>query len=274
MNKFPQFLYGTAWKKEETQQHVENALRAGFRGIDTANQIKHYYEQGVADAVLKFIDDGKLKREDLFLQTKFTHISSQDHRLPYDPDADITTQVQQSFASSLEHFKTKYLDSYLLHGPSMRGDLSDEDWEAWRAIESLHVSGQAEHIGVSNFDPRQMQILLDNCTVKPAFVQNRCYARMKWDAEVREICQKNGVVYQGFSLLTANVNELHCEPVLQIARRLNATIPQVVFAFCLKVGMLPLTGTTDPKHMSEDLVSDKFVLTEDEVQAIENVAFL
>ena len=72
----------------------------------------------VESAPLAVCDASTVRREDLFLQTKFTYAGGQDHRLPYDPRADPATQVRQSFASSLEHLGTIYLDSYLLHGPS------------------------------------------------------------------------------------------------------------------------------------------------------------
>src|SRR5687767_1688582 len=96
----PQFLYGTAWKEDKTQTLVELALRQGFRGIDTANQRRHYHEAAVGQAIAASIDGGLVTRDDLFLQTKFTFQGGQDHRLPYDPQAAIPTQVQQSFASS------------------------------------------------------------------------------------------------------------------------------------------------------------------------------
>ena len=99
----PGFLYGTAWKEERTEALTRLALEAGFRGIDTANQRRHYFEAGVGAAVAGAIAGGLVRRDDLFLQTKFTHLRGQDHRLPYDPDADPATQVRQSFSSSLEH---------------------------------------------------------------------------------------------------------------------------------------------------------------------------
>ena len=82
--------------------------------------------------------------------------------------------------------------------------------------------------------------------VAPALVQNRCYARTGWDQEVREVCRERGMVYQGFSLLTANQRELRGATVAAIALRLGVTIPQVVFRFAFAVGMVALTGTLRP----------------------------
>src|SRR5215471_7122072 len=136
----PRFLYGTAWKEERTRRLTELALRQGFRGIDTANQRKHYHESAVGEAIAGALASGLLRREDVFLQTKFTFRRGQDHRLPYDPNACVRSQVEQSFASSLEHLGTKVLDSYLLHGPTQRAGLVPADWEAWRAMEAVYES--------------------------------------------------------------------------------------------------------------------------------------
>src|SRR5579885_2917551 len=105
--RVPRFLYGTAWKEDETERLTALALRQGFRGIDTANQRKHYHEAGVGAAVAGAIRDGLVTRDDLFLQTKFTFRAGQDHRLPYDPAAPIAAQIAQSFESSLRHLGTE-----------------------------------------------------------------------------------------------------------------------------------------------------------------------
>jgi diketogulonate reductase-like aldo/keto reductase len=261
-------LYGTAWKEDETERLTRLAIDAGFRGIDTANQRKHYFEAGVGAAVAGAIRDGVVRRDDLFLQTKFTYRDGQDHRLPYDPDADPATQVRQSFASSLEHLQVEAIDSYVLHGPSRRRGLSDVDREVWRAMESLPV----RFLGASNIALDQLEELWDFAAVKPAYVQNRCYARTGWDARVRAFCRAHGIIYQGFSLLTANVTELRNARFREIVKRVNRTPAQVVFRFAMQVGMLPLTGTTDVQHMAEDLAASEFELSGEDVATIETLS--
>src|SRR5689334_17727405 len=90
--RVPRFLYGTAWKEDETQRLTGLALRQGFRGIDTANQRRHYHEAAVGQAVAAAVASGLVARDALFLQTKFTFRPGQDDRLPYDPEAPIRTQ--------------------------------------------------------------------------------------------------------------------------------------------------------------------------------------
>src|SRR5438034_6475646 len=170
--RVPRFLYGTAWKEDQTQRLTELALRQGFRGVDTANQRRHYHEAAVGQAVAAAVASGVVARADLFLQTKFTFRSGQDHRLPYDPKAPVPVQVEQSFASSLEHLGVEVIDSYVLHGPMQRDGLTAADWAAWRAMEALHDSGRARLLGVSNVTLGQLQTLCKDARVRPCFVQN------------------------------------------------------------------------------------------------------
>src|SRR5215475_3915528 len=155
----PNFIYGTAWKEDRTAGLTEVAIRRGFRGIDTANQRRHYVEAAVGQALVKAYGDRLVTRSDLFLQTKFTFLPGQDHRLPYDPNAPISLQVEQSFSRSLEHLQTDRVDSYVLHGPSKRIGLASDDWAAWRAMESIHDSGHTRFLGVSNVTLDQLGCL-------------------------------------------------------------------------------------------------------------------
>lgn len=266
----PSFMYGTAWKKEATTQFVFQAVEAGFTAIDTANQLIHYQEALVGDALLTLAKQG-ITREQLFLQTKFTPVSGQDHRTPYDPSTDLTSQVQQSFRSSLDHLHTEYLDSYVLHGPYSRRGLGKEDWEVWKAIEALYESGKTRIVGISNVSAEQLTQLCARATHKPMVVQNRCYAAFGWDRDVREICRAHRIIYQGFSLLTAN-REVCVDPTVRaIAVRHGTGVAQVIFRFAMQVGMLPLTGTTSVQHMKEDLQAEQLALTPEDIQQIETI---
>ena len=267
----PSFLYGTAWKKEATTQLVQLAVASGFKAIDTANQPIHYQESLVGEA-LQALEKKGIKRDTLFLQTKFTPFGGQAGRTPYDASADLTTQVRQSFDSSLTHLCTEYVDSYVLHGPHQRRGLGEADWEVWAAMEGLYQSGKTKMIGISNVAADQLAQLCEQAKLKPMVVQNRCYAVLAWDQEVREICQAHGIIYQGFSLLTANTQVLADPEIRTIAQRLGAGPAQVIFRFAMQIGMLPLTGTTSEQHMKEDLQAENFALSTEEIQRIETIA--
>ena len=268
----PTFLYGTAWKEERTPALTELALRAGFRGVDTANQRRHYFEAGVGEGLAAAYRAGIVKRANLFLQTKFTYQGGQDHRLPYDPSASPAVQVSQSMASSLEHLGTDYVDSYVLHGPSSNQAWTETDAEVWQAMQKERDAGRTRLLGVSNVSLRHLEQMVAAHGEAPAFVQNRCYARLGWDREVRAFCRDKGVVYQGFSLLTANVEVLRDPIISALAAREGATPAQLIFAFARVVGMLPLTGTSDPIHMKEDLAAIGLALPAETIQQIAGLA--
>jgi diketogulonate reductase-like aldo/keto reductase len=267
----PSFMYGTAWKKEATTQLVQLAVASGFTAIDTANQLIHYQEALVGEALQALAKKG-ITRETLFLQTKFTSVGGQDHRTPYDASADLTTQVRQSFDSSLTHLHTEYVDSYVLHGPYQRQGLGKADWEVWAAMEALYQTGKTKMIGISNVTAGQLTQLCAQATHKPMVVQNRCYAVLGWDKEVREICQTHGIIYQGFSLLTANSAVLADPEIRTIAKRLGTGSAQIIFRFAMHIGMLPLTGTTSPQHMKEDLQAEQLALSPEDIRRIETIA--
>ena len=268
----PDLLYGTAWKKEFPAALTELALRTGFRGVDTANQLRHYHEVGVGEGIAAAYRAGVVTRSDLFLQTKFTYRQGQDHRLPYDPAASLTVQVAQSMASSLEHLGTDYVDSFVLHGPAWRHGWSPDDAEVWEAMRKERDAGRTRLLGVSNVGLHHLEHMMAAQNEAPAFVQNRCFAVTGWDSDVRRFCRERGITYQGFSLLTANLEVLQHPVVTDPAAKLNATPAQVVFAFARAIGILPLTGTTNPEHMKQDLASRELTLPAKVIQAIEHIA--
>src|SRR6266436_5367738 len=257
----PDFVYGTAWKEARTSALTELALRMGFRGIDTANQRRHYFEAGVGQGLTAAYRSGLVTRDDLFLQTKFTYQPGQDHRLPYDPAASLSVQVAQSMASSLDHLATDHVDSYVLHGPASGYGWSDYDVEVWVAMVAERDVGRTRRVGVSNVSLLHLRQLAASGAPMPAFVQNRCFARRGWDRDVRSFCSDRRIVYQGFSLLTANPEVLRHPLVARLAARGNATPAQVVFRFAQAVGMLPLTGTASAEHMEQDLASRHLALS-------------
>jgi diketogulonate reductase-like aldo/keto reductase len=268
----PDFLYGTAWKEERTAPLTELALRTGFRAIDTANQRRHYFEAGVGEGLAAAYRSGVVTRAELFLQTKFTYQRGQDDRLPYDPSATLALQVAQSLSTSLEHLGTDYVDSYILHGPSSNYDWATDDAEVWDAMRKERDAGRTRLLGVSNVSLQHLEQMDSTGAELPAFVQNRCFARLGWDREVRTFCNHHKITYQGFSLLTANRELLHHPSFEALAAQINATAPQVIFSFARAFGMLPLTGTTNADHMKQDLASLQLQLTPDLVQAIESIA--
>jgi diketogulonate reductase-like aldo/keto reductase len=267
----PDFLYGTAWKEDRTAALTELALRMGFRAIDTANQRRHYFEAGVGQGLAAAYRAGVATRAELFLQTKFTYQRGQDHRLPYDPASRLSVQVAQSLASSLEHLGTDYVDSFVLHGPAGY-EWTEADAEVWEAMVRERDAGRTRLLGVSNVSLLHLGQMAGAHAEVPALVQNRCFARLGWDREVRRFCRERKIAYQGFSLLTANPEAVHHPIVAKLAARARATPAQIIFRFVQAAGMLPLTGTSNPDHMKQDLASGDLEISAEEVKAIESLA--
>jgi len=101
--RIPGLVYGTAWKEDATESLVLGALTSGFRGLDTANQRKHYHEAGVGRAIARAGAAG-IRRDELFVQSKFTHRDGQDHRLPYAAGA--PANEDEPFAVEQHHADT------------------------------------------------------------------------------------------------------------------------------------------------------------------------
>jgi diketogulonate reductase-like aldo/keto reductase len=175
-------------------------------------------------------------------------------------------------ASSLEHLGTDYVDSYLLHGPSDGFDWSEADAEVWEAMRMERDAGRTRLLGVSNVSLGHLEQMEAARAELPAFVQNRCFARFGWDRDVRRFCAERKIVYQGFSLLTANKMVVGHASLIDLAAKLNATPGQIVFSFARAMGIVPLTGTSDPEHMRQDLASLRIALPDESIRAIEAMA--
>jgi len=269
-------IYGTAWKKGDTKRLVSEAVHAGFRFIDTACQPKHYNEGGVGDGWVDAAKDMGLRREDLFLQTKFTSLDGQDpDNVPFDKEDSIPQQVRTSLDVSLKNLKTAYLDSLVLHSPFRR---MEDTLTAWRVMESFVDDGKVRQLGISNcYDMKVFKQLYDEARIKPAVLQNRFYQDSHFDVELREFCATVGIRYQSFWTLTASRKALKSDDIKEIAYEKNLTPQTVMFAFMLTLGHLPLSGTTSPVHMAEDVAimeriqGGEVIFDEMEMQAIATI---
>jgi len=265
----PRIIYGTAWKKADTQRLVRLAIQNGFRGIDTACQPKHYDEAGVGAAVAASLTQG-LTSTDLYLQTKFTSLSGQDpNRIPYDPNAPLAQQVAQSVAVSLENLHTDYLDCVLLHSPMPK---MAQSMAVWRALETLADTGVVRQLGISNcYRLDDLKSLNEAARIKPAIVQNRFYADTDYDSEIRTYCGQRQIIYQSFWTLSANPQLLAHKTMSALASAHNRTAAQILFRYLTQIGVVPLTGTKSETHMRQDLSILDFELSHVEQGTIDKL---
>lgn len=276
-------------KKERTVDLVIAAVRAGFRGIDTACQPKHYNEPAVGEAIARLAQEG-IERDELWIQSKYTPYNGQDpDNVPYKWPAPLEQQVAESVAASLSNLRVSHLDCLLLHSPlPTHGDTM----KVWRAMEQSVAQGAARTLGVSNcYDEVAFRRLYEEAEVKPSVLrtptcssnpqvsysathqlrppigaENRFYEQSGYDAELRELCAARGVRYQSFWTLTGNKEKLGAPPVTRAAAAHACTREQAWLAFTMALGITPLTGTTSATHMRDDLqVATELRLTPSEV---------
>jgi diketogulonate reductase-like aldo/keto reductase len=262
-------IYGTAWKKEETTRLVELAITSGFKAIDTACQPKHYREDLVGIALSNAFTKG-IKRDELFIQTKFTPISGQDvNNMPYLSSDDILTQLEKSFYTSKKNLNVDFIDSYLIHSPF--GPIEDLV-KVYRTMEEFVQSGEVGQIGISNcYDLKLLSYLYDIAEVKPKVVQNRFYLESSYDKEIRSFCKQKNITYQSFWSLTGNPHLLKSEEIKELSRKYNKTPEQILYKFLNQIEVTPLNGTTSKIHMIEDLDIVNFSLESNEVDSISNL---
>jgi len=247
----PYLIYGTAWKKDKTSHFVSDAISTGFRFVDTANQPKHYNEAQVGYGWKSAAEKLGITREDLFLQTKFTSLKGHDQNVPYDSHASLEDQVKESVQGSLRNLQSEYIDSLVLHS-LMR--TMDETMEVWRAFESFVQSGKVRQLGLSNcYDIQKFKHVYEKASIKPKVLQNRFYSDSNFDIELRELCKELGVTYQSFWTLTGNRKALALAEWKEIAIKKELTAQTLMYVFMMALGHTPLDGSTNAKHMEEDI---------------------
>jgi len=268
LSAFP-LLYGTAWKEDRTTDLCNAAFAAGFRGVDTACQPKHYQEHLVGDALRGAFTSGVLKREETWIQTKFTSLRGQDpKRIPYDKSKPLVDQVSESVQVSRKNLKVEVIDSLVLHSPER--DLKTT-LQVWTAMEDAVTNGYVRNLGISNcYDLTFLRMLWDAANVKPSVVQNRFYEQENWDRDLREFCLEKNMLYQSFWTLTANPAVLRNPVFREIANKHDCTPPQLMYKFLVDVGCQPLSGTTTHQAEAAKVMGFDFKLTREEIDAIDS----
>jgi diketogulonate reductase-like aldo/keto reductase len=275
----PKFIYGTAWKKDQTKRLVKEALVAGFRHIDTANQPRHYTEPLVGEGLREWLSEGR-SRTDVYvcfacvgsidrakrksqIQTKYTSPAGQDlTNMPYNPQDPVEVQVNTSVASSLKNLRPRenwedesYLDCVLLHSPL---PTVEQTLQAWTTLES-YVPAKIRSLGISNVTLPILKAIYESSTIKPSVVQNRFYPQTQYDGPLRTFCREHGISYQSFWTLTGNPNLLKSDAVISLAKSAGVNSAIALYALVMDLDIVVLNGTTSETHMREDIEGIKNV---------------
>lgn len=190
------------------------------------------------------------------VQTKYTTPAGQDmNDMPYDPASPLDVQIQTSVQSSLMNLRTSdladdtsYVDCLLLHSPLPTIDMT---LQAWRLLES-YVPTSIRSLGISNVTLPVLEILYQEASIKPSVVQNRFYAKTRFDVPIRNFCKERGIMYQSFWTLTGDPALLKSGPVSALAQASSVTKATALYALTMDLGVTPLNGTTSREHMQED----------------------
>lgn len=177
--------------------------------------------------------------------------------MPYDPNARLSDQINNSVTSSLRNLRPAsgyithlvYIDSLLLHSPL---PTISETLEAWQHLE-LFVPKQVRELGISNVDLATLETIYKKAKIKPSIVQNRFHAWTGYDVPLRAFCREHEIKYQSFWTLTGNPELLESKPVIALAQGAEIGRPVALYALVMDLDIDVLNGTTSAEHMREDL---------------------
>lgn len=247
--KMPQEGFGVFQVPEqECKAVVLNAIRAGYRLIDTASSYKN--EEAVGAAIREAIEEGTVKREELFVTTK-AYIQEMGYE-----------NLKKAFARSLEKLGLRELDLYLIHMPL--GDY----YGAWRAMEDLYREGKIRAIGVCNFDAARLMDLCYNVEIKPMVNQIERHPHYQRHEELA-VMKKLGVQPQGWAPFAEGLKGMFTEPVLrEIAAKHGKTAAQIILRWNIQQGVVIIPKSVHKERMEENLAIWDFTLDNDDMNKI------
>ncbi|HHA7163931.1 TPA: aldo/keto reductase [Streptococcus pneumoniae] len=257
--EIPVLGFGTfkAMDGEEAYRAVLEALKAGYRHIDTAA----IYQNG--ESVGQAIKDSGVPREEMFVTTKLWN-SQQTYE-----------QTRQALEKSIEKLGLDYLDLYLIHWPNPKPLRENDAWktrnaEVWRAMEDLYQEGKIRAIGVSNFLPHHLDALLETATIVPAVNQVRL-APGVYQEEVVAYCREKGILLEAWGPF--GQGELFdSKQVQEIAANHGKSVAQIALAWSLAEGFLPLPKSVTTSRIQANLDCFGIELSHEERETLKTIA--
>lgn len=217
--------------------------------IDTAYMYEN--EEEVGKAVRQAIEDGLVKREDIFVITKI--YPSQ------------FSEPEKAIDMALEKLDIGYIDMMLLHHPG------DDDVKAYKAMEKYVESGKIKSLGLSNYYIDELNDFLGQVDMMPALVQNELHPYYQ-DQKVVDFIQSKGIVVQAWYPLGGRGHQqelLNDKTIMEIAQNHNKSVAQIILRWNIQRGVVVIPGSSNPDHISENISIFDFELTEDEMKQIE-----
>lgn len=249
--KMPIIGLGTwTFTNEEAEEAVYIAIKNGYRLIDTAQ----YYgdEIGVGKGVRKAIDEGIVKRKDVFVTSKIY----------------ASTDYNKAIEKSLSNLDLDYIDLLLIHQPGF------DDKGLYKTMEKYYKEGKLKAIGISNYYTREaIDEVLNYAEIVPAVIQNENHIYYQ-NNELQEYVKQYGIIIEswypfgGRGHTDENFNN---ETIIKIAKKYNKTSAQIILRWQLQAGYIAIPGSKNPDHIKENISIFDFELSDEDMKQIYNI---
>ena len=248
--KMPQLGFGV-WQVEDSQATaaVSKALELGYRSIDTAMIYRN--EHGVGKA----IQESSIPREDLFITTKV-----------WNNDQGMENTLC-AYEKSLERLGLDYVDLYLIHWPTPE---YDRYVNTYKALEKLYQEGRVRAIGICNFDIVHLERILTECDIKPVLNQIECHPYFT-QTEMKDFCAKHDIFVEAWSPLEQGGTVLQDSVILKIAEAHGKSPAQTILRWHLQNNTIVIPKSVTPSRIEENLNVFDFVLTQNEMEEIDQL---
>ena len=255
--KIPKVGLGT-WliDNKEVSEVVENALKIGYRHIDTAQAYDN--EIGIGKA----IQNSNLPREELFITTKV--------RAEYKT----YEETKKSIEESLKKMNLEYLDLVIIHSPQPWSEFREENryfkenLEVWKALEDVYLSGKVKAIGVSNFLKDDLENILNNCEIKPMVNQILTHIS-NTNIELINYCKENSIQVEAYSPI-AHGEALKNRNIVDMANKYNVSVPQLCIKYILQLGLVALPKATNIEHLKSN-IDLKFTISNKDMEELKKL---
>jgi len=255
--EIPKLALGT-WliDNEDVKEPVKAAIEIGYRHIDTAQAYQN--ESGVGEG----IRESGVNRGDIFVTSKIA--------------AELKTydEAAASIDETLAKMKLDYIDLMIIHSPKPWKEFHGDDHylngnqEVWRALEDAYQAGKVRAIGLSNFEKKDVDNILESCSVKP--MVNQILAHIgNTPEELISYTQDKGILVEAYSPI-GHGKLFNNDQVVEVAEKYDVSVPQLGIRYALQLGLLPIPKSGNPKHIKSNAELD-FVISEKDMEILKGI---